>query len=497
MITQTVIVDINSGLGPYEYLVQASDCISFDSYAGTTENNFIELEYSTDSVYCLQTSSATITVITADGCPSILELPLKNPCESFLVSDIIRIEDFAFQVQSSSNNCRSVNVEWSWNENLFSLANQIDSAYLSTIYLEPNDLKGFPDTSVITATVTDCNGCIEERQLTFIICKPEITAKTVQLDCIDLDGGREPTIISPNFFFNVNSRCTTDIDWNTFSIQLPDRFFMLPGNADNSRRFRAQYPTPPGNYIATWTVADVNGIRSNTATLNLVVNDCDEDKTLVAADRIIQLGCLDITAGDTVPIDISDVVTIADGYTIDWDTFTVTNDPNPHVGINNINYRIDANGNRFIDYTTVNPILNDAFAWTVCDDGGNCLDAVVYAILGCAGPNPEPPIANNDEDICSQCGTPIIIDVLFNDTAPNSTVDTSTVVISTTPSNGNTAVVNQDGSITYTPAIDFSGEDEFGYRFKNTDDMLSNEGRVHLIVQCAGQSSGGTIVCNV
>ncbi len=99
----------------------------------------------------------------------------------------------------------------------------------------------------------------------------------------------------------------------------------------------------------------------------------------------------------------------------------------------------------------------DTFTYIISD---GILTDTALVIVTVGDPNNEPPIAIDDA-ISTPFETPVEIAVLDNDSDPNG--DTLTVVsISTLPLNG-TAVINPDGTITYTPNTGFIGVDVFSY----------------------------------
>ncbi|MEW5959568.1 MAG: Ig-like domain-containing protein, partial [Chloroflexota bacterium] len=78
-----------------------------------------------------------------------------------------------------------------------------------------------------------------------------------------------------------------------------------------------------------------------------------------------------------------------------------------------------------------------------------------------AGPKNDPPVAVDDAAVTNE-DTPVVIDVLANDTDPDNT-DTLSVIQLGNPAHG-TAAVNPDSTITYTPGQDFYGSDSFTYQ---------------------------------
>jgi subtilisin family serine protease len=85
-----------------------------------------------------------------------------------------------------------------------------------------------------------------------------------------------------------------------------------------------------------------------------------------------------------------------------------------------------------------------------------------YTLRDC-GTTPTGPNAVNDA-VTTQEGTPITINVLGNDTHPSN--QPLTVVSATDPPHG-TALVNENGTITYAPDAAFSGIDSFGYTVRD------------------------------
>ncbi|MFA6901566.1 MAG: S8 family serine peptidase [Gallionellaceae bacterium] len=87
--------------------------------------------------------------------------------------------------------------------------------------------------------------------------------------------------------------------------------------------------------------------------------------------------------------------------------------------------------------------------------------------------------------------TPVIIRVLANDSDPDTAIDPAntinpaSVTISSTPNKGGSAIVNADGSIAYTPKLNFRGSETFRYRVKDTysTPATSNAASVSVNVQ--------------
>ena len=98
----------------------------------------------------------------------------------------------------------------------------------------------------------------------------------------------------------------------------------------------------------------------------------------------------------------------------------------------------------------------DSFPYTVCDPSGLCAAGTVVVGVGSddGAPEPQDDAATVDED------GEVVIDVLGNDADPDG--DPLTVQGAGAPAHGR-VVVNDDGTVTYTPDADYAGEDSFTY----------------------------------
>jgi hypothetical protein len=86
----------------------------------------------------------------------------------------------------------------------------------------------------------------------------------------------------------------------------------------------------------------------------------------------------------------------------------------------------------------------------------------------------------------------VTINVLANDIdpdAPANNIDPATVFLTTVPDSGGWAVANPDGSISYRPAVGFTGVETLRYKVKDTLGLASNPGAyVRVTVNPANQA---------
>ncbi|MCZ4222600.1 Calx-beta domain-containing protein [Pedobacter rhodius] len=108
-------------------------------------------------------------------------------------------------------------------------------------------------------------------------------------------------------------------------------------------------------------------------------------------------------------------------------------------------------------------------------DNNNTATVVTY---------PKSPVAVDDV-VQSPANAPVIIKVLNNDNSGNSSFNTLTVEIVTQPKNG-TVKVNSDGTVTFTPAQGFIGQDSFTYRVRDAYGYYTNVASVALTANLYG-----------
>jgi Bacterial Ig domain/Calx-beta domain len=123
----------------------------------------------------------------------------------------------------------------------------------------------------------------------------------------------------------------------------------------------------------------------------------------------------------------------------------------------------------------------DSFSYTVSDGRGGSASATVFVMVG--GDN-SPPVAVDDSAVTA-IDTPVTISVLANDSDPDG--DPLTVE-SVTPAEYGNAVLNPDGTVTYTPngGMGFEGIDTFMYTISD-----GNGGTASATVTVTVESLGG------
>ena len=123
---------------------------------------------------------------------------------------------------------------------------------------------------------------------------------------------------------------------------------------------------------------------------------------------------------------------------------------------------------------------------TVMSSAGGQATLPVSVLAGAVAGNTRPLAV--DDAFTTNEDTPAVLTVLANDSDPDTaadptnTIDVTTVTIGGTgPANG-TAVANADGTVTYTPNVNFNGIDTFTYVVRDTVGAFSNPATVTVTV---------------
>ena len=180
------------------------------------------------------------------------------------------------------------------------------------------------------------------------------------------------------------------------------------------------------------------------------VNDppvANDDAVTTSEESTVTINVLDGTAGGA-------------DLDVDNDTLTTALVGNAGNGV------VTLNSDGTFDYTPdPNFFGQDSFVYRISDGNGETDTATVTIFVSSAGNNPPTAI---DDSVTTNEDVAIVIDVLI-DNGPGSETDSDpdsgdslTPVAGTDPANGG-AVLNPDGTFTYTPDPDFVGQDSFVY----------------------------------
>ncbi|MCG8604644.1 tandem-95 repeat protein, partial [bacterium] len=212
----------------------------------------------------------------------------------------------------------------------------------------------------------------------------------------------------------------------------------------------------------TYTVLDDDSIASNAATVSVTVTDVNDAP--VAADDVTTTD-----EGNTVIVDVLANDSDVDGT---FDVATVTVVASPANGTTSVN---SSTGE--ITYTPSGGFSgNDSFTYTVQDDDGATSNPATVTVS-----TNDRPVAVGDNAVTAE-DTPVIINVLSNDSDSDGTIVVSSLTLVSTPAAGTVSVDTTTGQITYTPFTNFSGVDNLAYIISDNDGALSDTANVTITV---------------
>lgn len=463
----TTVRKIISGTGPFEYLWTTDDtCVTFSDSSGITDQVVETIVYYTSSA-CLAGATITLEITDANGCTSSTVVVPTDQCDA-LAASITAIPPFKFEAAAGSAGCANISFTWSYNTNLFSLVSKTETNYTSSIELALKNTT-IPASTTVSVTAKDCNDCITTESYVLSICLPQ----ALNYQTVAAKSGSN--YVTPQLVLDDPTGCLNyEFDWDTLQLDLPSALWSY-SNTDNLLTITTS--ATPSNYQIRYSVATTDGIRSNKGVITVTVLPEVVGDTITLVDKKFDLDCT-VMPGDTVELNIEDLVIAAIGTDVDWSTWQLTNPPSPISSSIELATNID--GDHVIQYEAPTPVSGDSFGWTVADTDGNFAKVTVTTLLDCSGT----PTANNDAEDAG-CGTTITIDLLSNDLGNGAPLKNNSIVITSGPTYG-TVTLPGDGTAFYTCPPNTAGTDTFTYTVQNAFGNTSNEATVTITMLCAG-----------
>ncbi|SFK34832.1 Ig-like domain-containing protein, partial [Lysobacter sp. cf310] len=209
--------------------------------------------------------------------------------------------------------------------------------------------------------------------------------------------------------------------------------------------------TPAGTYTATYRICEVlNPSNCDTAIVTVTVNAAPID----AVDDTVATPVNGSTGGTGV-INVlgNDSLNGSTLNPADVSLTPVTSGP------------LTVNANGTVDVAPNTPAGTYTVTYRICEvlNPSNCDTAVVTVTVVAPAITATDDLVGGGRGVTPQ-NTPIITSVLTNDTLNGAPIDPALVniTIASNPANG-TVVVNGDGTVTYTPNPNFSGNDSYTY----------------------------------
>lgn len=219
--------------------------------------------------------------------------------------------------------------------------------------------------------------------------------------------------------------------------------------ADGSFTYTPQANFNGADSFSYRAVTVIGGVPSLPATVSLTINP-QNDAPVAARD------VASVAAGTVLNVAVPGV--LGNDSDIDGDALAAVLVSGPANG----SLVLNADGS--FNYTP-----NAGFAGTdsftyQASDGSATSTAVTVSIAVLAN---RPPVAV-DDTVSTPRNVPLTINVLANDSDPDGNLLPATVTLVTRPNKGGTATVNANGTVSYTPKLNFRGTENFTYQVRDS-----------------------------
>lgn len=489
----------------YTWMIDCPDnCITVDSIEGTTTETSLDFTFSVLDVDCMGDCTINLIITNENGCITTYPVVLEDPCTNLSLSPITNPQGFTF-VTLANGNCMNYDYDWTFDRNIFESknvpvnnnSNMITLCFPLETFPENENTNSrllLPETTKITVTVTDCNGCTATAEYIYSFCKPMVNTISIDTQCFEATISECGQIYSYGTI-NLNEltqSCPNDsiVDY-TFTTE--DSNVCIKPAVDDFG-FYGIYDTLNETRTVTIYVTAISelGIHSEPTPIYVNITECTDIVPIYIPPKQFQIECDDIV-NDKINIPTNDTLEncIFTDATIDWNSLNIVTAPTEGT----VTLETTLNGFHYFEYTFNNASTasSDSFSWEICNTNTpvNCSNVQFWTIIQeCS----EPPIANDDE-ICIQCGQSLPIEILLNDVAQgNSSLDPNSVQIINGPTYGTYTINN--GVLTYTAPIGFSGTDTITYVVSaNNNAGPSDPATITIDILCPADAIN-QIICN-
>ncbi|MFK5957858.1 MAG: tandem-95 repeat protein, partial [Lutibacter sp.] len=311
----------------------------------------------------------------------------------------------------------------------------------STVTYTPNaDFNG-EDTFDYAVTVTNLDGSITTETATVTI-----TVNPVGDIQDDTASTNEDEAVTISVLANDGFDASTEVAIN--DVTTPSNGTVVI-NADNTVTYTPN-PDFNGEDSFDYTVMVTNSDGSTTtetATVSITINpvsDVQDDNAETIDQETVEI---DVLANDSFDVNTA---------------IEITSTTTPSSG------SVEINSNGTVSYSANEGFYGeDVFEYTVTvanTDGSTTIETATVTVTVSLTP------FAIDDEVVTDANIPIDIDVLENDYDEDGTINPESVVITEEPFNG-TVVVNTDGTVTYTPNVDYIGDDTFVYQVCDNDGL--------------------------
>ncbi|MFN9346362.1 MAG: beta strand repeat-containing protein [Planctomycetota bacterium] len=319
---------------------------------------------------------------------------------------------------------------------------------------------GSARTDSLTYTVKDDKGLVSN-VATVSISITATTPPTAVADTISLAKGASATVN----LANNDTAGTAAINRGSIVITTQPTNGTVTVGTDGNVTYQHNDSSTTSDSFA-YTIKDVNGLVSAPASVSVTVAHANTQAPVTVNDTatVLEGGTttISILANDTAP---------SGGF--DLTSIVFTDLP--------IRGSIVKNADGTVTYThSGNESTSDSFRYTVKGNNGVVSNEATVSIT--ITPVNDPPVANNDSASGVEGGS-VNVSVLSNDSDIEGSIDPTSVVIVSQPTNGTVGVNTQTGVVNYLHNGGPSTSDSFTYTYKDNQGVVSNVATVSITIQ--------------
>lgn len=484
MITIPKKIEVTTGQAPFVYQWTSSNaCLTFSKPTGTT-SKLIETDFILATAAC--NATVTLTVTSACGNTQTFNVAYTNPCNAVTLNPIVE-KDLLFSVTSSSPGCSTGTFTWSYDTTIFEVVSNTSTIFSSGLQLKLKATTINKTNTSISVTYKDCNGCEVTAVYSYQFIIPVVQPITVNLYPVTTNGVTNYVATNVALQLPPNTQPLTTLftlpkDMTITFVNYPGYYeynFSIPASIVDTI---SSINTDPAYNTGSYIVKSTQGIWSNKGNVTFVYN-LNKVEAITVANKTITLPC-EASAGQSLDIEITDCVTLASGYSLKLDSFTIQGTSlSPSITSKAQNNKL------FMVYTIPTPIASDVVRFTLSTTTGEISKTATFTIVPCS----PAPTANNDTFTIAANST-VTKDILVNDNGNGVNLDPTTVEVSNVQS-GLQVTTNPNGSVTITVLKEATGSRTFTYTVKNVSGRISNSATVTVTVVNAGQNTN-VILCD-
>jgi hypothetical protein len=256
MIQITDTFNILSSNAPYIYnWTFNKDCVTVDNATGTATTSLSSTF--TCEEFCFP-FIATLQLIDRNGCSTSIPYTYSSPCTAFTLSEISQTGPLSYIVTTTGG--QNTVFEWIYDTDIF---NGVQNGNTLTLSVKPNQIAG--ESHTVFCRATSINNCTKEVSRTFTYEIPEALNFAASLTFCKEPGWQTT-------YFDLQVISSEPLDYSSLTLSLPNGInFQWQGN---KIRFTGNLNTSGQQWNIPYSIANVNGFRSNTAVIVVTVPNC-------------------------------------------------------------------------------------------------------------------------------------------------------------------------------------------------------------------------------